>query len=324
MRRSISLISTALLSFAIAACSSDSSSESSTNSTASAPAVQTPAPATTAESATTAPATTEAPTTTPATTNEPTTEAPTTVEVVEPVRILVTNDDGFDAPGIDAVVQYLLTLPNVEISVVAPATNQSGAGDKRTAGSDFVVNDVTTASGYAAKAVLGFPADSVLWALNGGLGFTPDLVISGSNSGQNYGPLVLISGTVGAAATAARNDVPAIAISQGFGTAPQEPYFPASVTVLSEYLTDSLASYVGGDGPLLVSINVPTCPDNELFETVVAPPALAENGRALGAPAICDGPLTTAPIDDIDAFNAGHAVISTLDPVSLGGTDGVS
>jgi len=254
-----------------------------------------------------------------AATDAPTTTTTTTAAAPTPLHILVTNDDGFDAAGIDAIVEYLRTLDNVEVSVVAPATNQSGTSDKTTPG-DLVVADVETLSGYPAKSVAGFPADSVLWAINGGLSVKPDLVVSGSNLGQNYGPFNLLSGTVGAAATAARNGIPAIAISQGAAVAPATPYFPASVKVLTGYLADTLASYRGGRGTakLLVAINVPTCPvKTTLFPTVVAPRALDANGRTLGAPATCDGPLTADPVDDVDAFNAGHGVVSYLNPTDL-------
>jgi len=248
------------------------------------------------------------------------TDAPTTTTTAAaptPLHILVTNDDGFDAPGIDAIVEYLRTLDNVEVSVVAPATNQSGTSDKTTPG-DLVVADVKTLSGYPAKSVAGFPADSVLWAINGGLSVKPDMVVSGSNYGQNYGPFNLLSGTVGAAATAARNGIPAIAISQGGAVAPATPYFPASVKVLAGYLANTLASYRDGTAKLLVAINVPTCPvETTLFPTVVAPRALDANGRTLGAPATCDGPLTSDPVDDVDAFNAGHGVVSYLNPTDL-------
>ncbi len=267
-------------------------------------AVDTSAAATVVSTADTSAAATDAPTT-------------TTTAAATPLHILVTNDDGFDAAGIDAIVEYLRTLDNVEVSVVAPATNQSGTGDKSTPG-DLVVADVKTLSGYPAKSVAGFPADSVLWAINGGLSVKPDLVVSGSNLGQNYGPFTVISGTVGAAATAARNGIPGIAISQGTAVAPATPYFPASVTVLTEYLADTLASYRDGTAKLLVAINVPTCPvETTLFPTLVAPRALDANGRTLGAPATCDGPLTADPVDDVDAFNAGHGVVSYLNPTDL-------
>ena len=106
-----------------------------------------------------------------------------------PLTIMVTNDDGVAAPGIDTVVQGLRTLPHTEVTVVAPATNQSGTGGKTTTGT-LATSPATTASGYPATAVQGYPADTVIWAVSDhGLSFRPDLVVSGINFGQNIGPL---------------------------------------------------------------------------------------------------------------------------------------
>ncbi|MEY3361923.1 MAG: hypothetical protein RL531_1642 [Actinomycetota bacterium] len=119
------------------------------------------------------------------------------------LEILVTNDDGYAAPGIDALVERLRDLPGVEITVVAPATNQSGTSDRTTPGdvSALTAAKVATTSGYPATAVTGFPADSVNYALDV-LDLDPDLVVAGSNAGQNLGVVAPISGTVGAARTA--------------------------------------------------------------------------------------------------------------------------
>ena len=127
----------------------------------------------------------------------------------------MTNDDGYSAPGIDAVVQGLRTLPDVSITVVAPLANQSGTGGKTTPGT-LAVTDVKTASGYAAKAVAGFPADTVIWAVDQhGLAQKPQVVISGVNFGQNLGVATNLSGTVGAARAAASRGIPALAASAG-------------------------------------------------------------------------------------------------------------
>ena len=139
---------------------------------------------------------------------------------VPTLDILVTNDDGYAAPGIDALVERLRALPGVKLTVVAPATNQSGTSDRTTPGpvSALTATEVTTASGYAATAVAGFPADSVNYALDV-LKLSPDLVVSGSNAGQNLGVVAPISGTVGAARTAVRRGVPGVAVSQEIGRA---------------------------------------------------------------------------------------------------------
>jgi 5'-nucleotidase len=65
------------------------------------------------------------------------------------LRVLVTNDDGYAAPGIDAVVQALRALPRTSVVVVAPATNESGIGGKTTPGT-ITASAARTASGYPA------------------------------------------------------------------------------------------------------------------------------------------------------------------------------
>ena len=137
------------------------------------------------------------------------------------LQILVSNDDGYDAAGIDAVVQALVARPNVHVTVAAPATNQSGAGGNTTPGG-VTADPGQTLSGYAATAVNGFPADSVLYALNT-MHLNPDLLVSGINFGQNIGPFIPLSGTVGAARVGGRASIPAVAVSQGFGSPPDYP-----------------------------------------------------------------------------------------------------
>ena len=131
------------------------------------------------------------------------------------LSILVTNDDGVGAPGINAVVQGLRALPHTKVTVVAPLTNQSGTGGKTTPGA-LVATRATTAAGYPAWAVHGYPADTITWAIDQhGISFRPDLVVSGINFGQNIGPLADDSGTVGAARAAVKQGIPALAASQG-------------------------------------------------------------------------------------------------------------
>jgi len=140
------------------------------------------------------------------------------------LTILVTNDDGVTAPGINATVQALTALPHTKVTVVAPLTNQSGTGAKTTAGA-LTVTDATTASGYPAKAVAGYPADTIIWAIDDhGVAQRPDLVVSGINFGENIGPLASLSGTVGAAETALARGIPALAVSQGVDNG-QSPNF---------------------------------------------------------------------------------------------------
>ena len=134
---------------------------------------------------------------------------------VKTLTVLVSNDDGVKAPGIDALVQALRKQPHIRVIVVAPATNQSGSGGKTTPGA-VAAKRTTTASGYPAVAVTGFPADSVNYALSKVTRPSRvDLVIAGINQGANLGPFVDLSGTVGAARAGAMHGLPALATSEG-------------------------------------------------------------------------------------------------------------
>ncbi|HEX7499692.1 MAG TPA: 5'/3'-nucleotidase SurE, partial [Polyangia bacterium] len=130
---------------------------------------------------------------------------------VPQMRVLVTNDDGYSAAGIDALAEALWARPDIAVIVVAPSTNESGTGGDTT---DGIVNatDALTGSGRPAKAVNGYPADCLKWAVDKqGVSERPDLVISGINLGENVGPSVDTSGTVGAARAAAARKIPALA-----------------------------------------------------------------------------------------------------------------
>ena len=122
-------------------------------------------------------------------------------------RILLTNDDGIDAPGLRALEQAAGALG--EVYVAAPAHEQSGAGRSITIHRPLRYREV----GISRYAVEGTPTDTVMMALTLLLDFRPDLVISGVNSGANLGENIYYSGTVAAAAEAAKHDIPAIAVS---------------------------------------------------------------------------------------------------------------
>ncbi len=223
-----------------------------------------------------------------------------------PLQVLVSNDDGYGAAGIDAVVNALVALPNVHVTVVAPATNQSGAGSKTTPGG-VTADARQTASGYPAQAVNGFPADSVLYALNA-MHVNPDLLVSGINEGQNIGPFIPLSGTIGAARVGGRDSIAAVAVSQGFGSPPD---YPSGVAALLDWFDQFL---LGRAGPALfqsvVNINVPTCTAGSIRETVEVPAATALNGRPIN-PSNC---LSTAtdPVDDVDGFLNGFVTVSSI------------
>ena len=221
--------------------------------------------------------------------------------------ILVTNDDGYAAPGIDALVSRLRKLPSVRITVVAPATNQSGTSDRTTPGavSALVATKVRTASGFPATAVAGFPADSVNYALEV-MKLTPDLVVSGSNAGQNLGVVAPISGTVGAARTAVRRGYPAVAVSQGLGD--PADYSP-SVGVAASWIVANRAALTGSvdrkDLLEVVNINAPECTPVRGVATV--PLATAPNAE----PVDCRSTAPSGP-DDAASFAHGFATVTFL------------
>lgn len=228
------------------------------------------------------------------------------------ITVLVTNDDGVGAPGIDAVVEALRTQKNTKVVVVAPATNQSGSGSKTTPGGAPGAA-ATTASAYDAYAVTGFPADSVNYALDV-LKVKPNVVVSGSNLGQNLGPISEISGTVGAARQAARRGIPALAISQQIG---DNPDFPTSGKLAVDWLKKNRKSFTKTkvDGTALAqidSINVPNCTSGikGLYETVLAPEGTTE-------PLVSSDPVNctstqTSFASDAQAFNNGWAAITKV------------
>lgn len=158
-----------------------------------------------------------------------------------PLHIMLTNDDGIDAPGIKAV-ETALKGAGHKVTVVAPATQQSGASSSITGGRIQL-----SPRGENRWAIEGRPVD----AARIGLGYLllndpPDLVISGANLGQNAGPDTILSGTVGAALAAQRAGIPAIALSVevNFKEAREKPRFQSSLKAMDNaamFLTELIA-----------------------------------------------------------------------------------
>jgi 5'-nucleotidase len=234
----------------------------------------------------------------------------TTTAPSHPLRVLVTNDDGYAAKGIDAVVEALRALPDTEVTVVAPLTNQSGTDGKTTSG-PLTVTDVKTASGYPAKAVDGYPADTIVWAIDQhGIDFTPDLVVSGINFGQNIGQATSISGTVGAARAAATRGIPALAASQGL---PDPVDFPAGAKQVLTWLSGQRSALLAGSDTspiVLQNLNVPTCTTGSVRGLVEVPISTADASLDLGT-SDCTS-TKTDPTDDLVGFSEGFATLSNL------------
>lgn len=236
----------------------------------------------------------------------------TTAAAAETLQILVSNDDSYAAPGIDALVEGLQTLEGVEVTVVAPLEQQSGSGGRTTDG-PVEASDVETASGFPATAVDGYPADSVTYAFEE-LDVEPDLVVSGINSMQNLGPAVDDSGTVGAARAGVAQGVPALAASMGRIETGDATDYSAAVPLVLEWITERRDALLAGDAEVEVtSLNVPSCTTGEVRGLVEVEPELdGEMGAALEL-ADCTSEIPEDELtDDVTAFNNGFATISTI------------
>jgi 5'-nucleotidase len=124
------------------------------------------------------------------------------------MRILISNDDGYLAPGIEALADALAAI--ADIVVVAPDSNRSGASNSLSLDRPLQISKA--ANGF--YFVNGTPTDCVHVALTGMLDYRPDLIVSGINNGQNMGDDTLYSGTVAAATEGFLFGIPAIAFSQ--------------------------------------------------------------------------------------------------------------
>lgn len=220
-----------------------------------------------------------------------------------PLRILVSNDDGYSAAGIDAVVEGLTGLDDVEVTVVAPLEQRSGTGGTYTDG-DVATSDVETASGYPATAVDGFPADAVNIGLDE-LGIEFHLVVTGINEGQNVGQLVDVSGTVGAARAGVAGGVPSLAVSSGL----EGHDYAAAVPLVLDWVEERRDDLLAGEAPLEVaSMNVPSCTEGEVRGVVEVP--VASTGEFLD-PQDCTSTLED-PADDTEAFLNGFASLTIV------------
>ncbi|MBD3663527.1 5'/3'-nucleotidase SurE [Sulfitobacter aestuariivivens] len=132
------------------------------------------------------------------------------------MRILITNDDGINAPGLKVLkaIAEEIAGPTGEVWTCAPAFEQSGVGHCISYTHPFMVGKMDDRT-FAAE---GSPADCVLAALHDAMtAAPPDLVLSGVNRGNNSAENTLYSGTIGAAMEAALQGLPAVALSQYYG-----------------------------------------------------------------------------------------------------------
>jgi len=169
------------------------------------------------------------------------------------VKILVSNDDGFDAPGIAALAAALSSL--AEVTVVAPSRNRSATSNSITVDRPLRITKADNGFYF----VDGTPADCVHLAVTGFLDFRPDLVISGVNDGANLGDDTIYSGTVAAAMEGYLLGIPSIAVSLAARPAIR---FDAAAQVARDIVGRYLKNLPST--PWLLNVNVPNVAYAEL------------------------------------------------------------
>src|SRR3954453_565207 len=161
------------------------------------------------------------------------------------MRILISNDDGYLAPGINALADALAAI--ADIVVVAPDSNRSGASNSLSLDRPLSVQQA--ANGF--YFINGTPTDCVHIALTGILDYRPDLVVSGINNGPNMGDDTLYSGTVAAATEGYLFGIPAIAFSQVHSG---WEHLDAAARVAREIVLRRLEML---PSPFLLNVNIP-------------------------------------------------------------------
>lgn len=169
------------------------------------------------------------------------------------MHILISNDDGFRAPGIAALAQALASV--ADCTVVAPDRDRSGASNSLTLTQP--VRAHTQDSGFIA--VEGTPTDCVHLAINGLLDTAPDMVVTGINAGANMGDDVHYSGTVAGAMEGRFLGLPAIAFSLA---GPERRHYEAAAEVARELLSWLQTHPLPAD--TILNVNVPDLPASEL------------------------------------------------------------
>ncbi len=174
------------------------------------------------------------------------------------MHILVTNDDGIFAPGLEALYREL--QHRGAVSVVAPESEQSAVGHSISLATPLRVKQVALPGGLAGWAVNGTPADCVKIAVAELLPQPPDLVVSGINLGPNVGINVLYSGTVSAATEAAILGIKGVAVSLN-------TYKDADFVTAASLTGDLLArlqQWPGWTNGVILNVNLPALPREQV------------------------------------------------------------
>ncbi len=177
------------------------------------------------------------------------------------MRILLSNDDGIEAPGLRALVEAL--APRAELLVVAPDGQRSACSLAITLDGPLRAARVEAPEGVRAYRCSGYPADCVCLALYALAEHPFDLVISGINDGPNLGEDISHSGTVGAAIEASMLGLPAIAIS-ALRPAEGGPTDFATAAYVAGRLVEACTQGLYPAGDVVLNVNVPALPRDQL------------------------------------------------------------
>jgi 5'-nucleotidase len=232
------------------------------------------------------------------------------------MEILLTNDDGIYAPGLEALEHELRRLGNV--TVVAPATEQSGVGHSITFLSPLICKEVYQGEHRRGWAVEGSPADCVKIGVFKFCPQRPDLVVSGMNGGLNAGINVLYSGTVAAAIEGAFFGITSVAVSLEFD---EHAQYERAAAIAGQVVEQILAQK--GPEPQLYNLNIPTAAIRQPTGLRIVPMSILRygeryierqdpKGRTYYWAAADGAPRPTETETDISALERGFVTLSPL------------
>jgi 5'-nucleotidase len=179
------------------------------------------------------------------------------------MRILITNDDGIHAPGLDACETIARAFTD-EIWIVAPETDQSGVSHSLSLNDPLRLREVSECH----FAVKGTPTDCVIMGVRHLMKELPDLVLSGVNRGRNCAEDVTYSGTVAGAMEGTVLGIPSFALSQAYAFSTKRlPHWQTAIKHGPDLIRKVLAAGMPRD--VLVNVNFPDCPPEEVVGVAI-------------------------------------------------------
>lgn len=237
-------------------------------------------------------------------------------------RVLITNDDGIEAPGLCVLAQAAVSA-GFDVTVAAPAVQSSGSSasimaaesDGRIAVERRTLPDL---QGVEAFAVQGGPGLIALIAARGAFGDPAEVVLSGVNHGANVGRAILHSGTVGAALTGALNGAWAMAVSLDVGMNPERFHWRTGADAAIALMPELLAR----DAGTVINVNVPNSErPRGVRESTLAPfgivqMTVAESDDSYVRLAVEELPNVPTPDSDASHLADGWITVTGIDSVT--------